>query len=507
MANLKDSYDVVVIGVGMGGLTCGALLAKEGLDVLVAERLPRPGGYCASLQDGGFSFDPAVAILEGCDTGGIIAQTLAELKVEKELELVRLDPLSQIIGPDYNITIGRKLEGFEEELKKLAPLESENIHRFMEECRALYKEMAIVSKGSPDLMGFGQKIGFMKDFLLKCPRIRKYGGKSAREVTHSFFSDPKVRSAIHGMAIFLDPGTQATILLNMLGMMAEEDVFYPKRGGIQALPDAVAEALERDGGTLALNTTVDKILLEDNKVVGVKLGDDNQVKARYVVSAVDGRQTFLKLIGEEHLNQKLVRELNESKVYGSVVSISLGVDMDFRAVGIKASELSYCPSNDVGELFGTDPEKCGLGIRLHSMLDSSQAPQGKGTLVIVASFPYDYMDCWRQGESNKHKEEYEELKQSLANKLIASAEKVIPGLSQHIVYKRIATPITLEQATLNSQASAMGWYPLPGGKMRSQKTPFKNLYQAGHWTFPGGSVPAVVASGRNAAQLVLKGAR
>jgi phytoene dehydrogenase-like protein len=174
--------------------------------------------------------------------------------------------------------------------------------------------------------------------------------------------------------------------------------------------------------------------------------------------------------------------------------------MDFRAMGIRASELSYCPSNDIGELFGTDPEKCGLSIRLHSMLDSSQAPQGGGTVVIVADFPHDYMNHWQQGEGKG----YEELKQSLANKLIASAEKVIPGLSQRIVYKRVATPITLEQATLNSQGSAMGWYSLPGGKMRSQKTPFANLYQAGHWTFPGGSVPAVVASGRNAARLVLK---
>jgi phytoene desaturase len=504
MPNIKDSYDVVVIGAGMSGLTCGALLAKEGLDVLMAERLPRVGGYCTSLRDSGFSFDPAVAILEGCDTGGIIAQTLAELKVEEELELVKLDPLSQIIGPNYNLTIGRKLGGLEEELKRLAPAESDNIDSFMQECHALYKEMAIISKGALDLMGFGQKVGFMKDFLLKCPRIRKYGGKSAKEVTRSFFSDPTLRSIFHGMALFLDPGTQATILLNMLGMMSEEDVFYPKKGGIQALPNVLAKAIERDGSTLALNTRVDRILLEGNKAIGVKLSDNNEVKTKYVVSAVDARQTFIKLIGEEHLSQKLVKELDKSKVYGSVLSISLGVDGDLRAMGIKASELSYCPTNDIDDLFGTDPDKCGLGIRLHSMLDSSQAPQGKGTVVIVVSFPYDYMDCWGQGKRDKQKKEYEELKQSLANKLIASAEKVIPGLSQHIVYKRVATPITLEKATLNSQGSAMGWYPLPGNKMRSQKTPLSNLYQAGHWTFPGGSVPAVVASGRNAARLVLK---
>lgn len=177
--------------------------------------------------------------------------------------------------------------------------------------------------------------------------------------------------------------------------------------------------------------------------------------------------------------------------------------MDLRSMGFKTSELSYCPSNNVDELFGTDPGKCGLSLRLHSLLDPAQAPEGKGTVVIVASFPYDYGDCWKQAGADPDKKEYQELKQSLANRLIASAENVIPALSEHIVYQRVATPITLEQATLNSQGSAMGWYPGPGGKMRSQKTRFRNLYQAGHWTFPGGSVPAAVASGRNAAQLVL----
>lgn len=272
----------------MGGLTCGALLAQQGLDVLVIERLPRVGGYCTSLAGDGFSFDPAVAILEGCDSGGLIARTLAELKVEQELELLRLDTVSRIIGPDYDLSVGRKLAGLEEELKSLAPAEGEHIDQFMKECRAIYKEMALVSASSPDLMGFGQKMGFLGNFLFKCPRIRKYGGRSAKEVTHSFFADPRLKSIFHGMALFLDPGTQATILMNMLGMIAEEDVFYPKQGGIHALPSTLAKALEREGGTLALSTQADKILLEGDKATGVQLADGNRVSAQYVVSAVDG---------------------------------------------------------------------------------------------------------------------------------------------------------------------------------------------------------------------------
>ncbi len=505
MANLKDNYDVIVIGGGMGGLTCGTLLAKQGLDVLVAERLPRPGGYCSSLRDEGFSFDPAVGILEGCDKGGVVYQTLTELNVERELELIKLDPANRVAGTDFDILVAAREEGFEDDLKRLSPGEGESIHLFLEECKALYHEMALVSAGSPDLMGLGQKIGFMKDFLLKCSHLRKYSAKSAREVTHSFFTAPKLRAVMHGVAIFLDPDTQASILMNIIGMAANEDICYPKQGGVQALPNILVKALERNGSQIALNTTVNRILVEKGRAIGVELEDGNQIRAKYVVSNIDGKHTFLKLVGEEYLSPKFIKELNTSKIYGSVVSISLGVDMDFRAIGIQSSDLSYCPTNDIGELFSGQPEKSGLMVRLHSLLDSTQAPLGKSTVGIVACVsPITLINYWKLDKDGQKGKEYEAVKENVAGKLIASVEKVVPGLSEHIVYKRIATPITFEKATLNSEGSAMGWYPLPGGKMRSQKTPIKNLYQAGHWTFPGGSVPAVVASGRNAAQLILK---
>lgn len=178
--------------------------------------------------------------------------------------------------------------------------------------------------------------------------------------------------------------------------------------------------------------------------------------------------------------------------------------MDLREKGMNCSDLNYCPTSDIDQLFGGQPANAVLMIRLHSLLDPSQAPEGKGTVGIVACLPYDYGQDWNPGKECEKGEEYEALKERVGERLVSSAERVIPGLSQSVVYKRIATPITLEEATGNSFGSGMGWYPEPGGKMRSQKTPIRNLYQAGHWTFPGGSVPAVMASGRNAAQLVLK---
>lgn len=158
----------------------------------------------------------ASVVLEGCAEGGVVARTLSELGVGRELELLRLDPVSRVVGDGFDLTARPRLEGFEDDLIRLSPGEGENIHLFLEECRALYREMELVSKKSMDLMNLGQKLGFMEDFLLRCPRLRKYGGRSAKEVAHSFFTDPKLVRGLRASQAY------GSVVLVSLGMEAEK---------------------------------------------------------------------------------------------------------------------------------------------------------------------------------------------------------------------------------------------------------------------------------------------
>ena len=93
----------------------------------------------------------------------------------------------------------------------------------------------------------------------------------------------------------------------------------------------------------------------------------------------------------------------------------------------------------------------------------------------------------------------------MSDTLIAKAEKLIPGLSQHIIVRDAATPLTYERYTLNTMGAAMGWAYSPSMflKRLDQRTPIHNLYLAGHWTTPGGGVPAVALSGLKAARMIL----
>jgi all-trans-retinol 13,14-reductase len=497
MATLKDRYDVIVIGAGIGGLTCGALLAKNGLSVLVTEQHSRPGGYCTSFRRKGFAFDAGFDTTFECEKGGIIYDTLDELGLTGEIQFIRLASPMRVIGGDYDILVTSE---FTEELKRAFPGESTGIDNFMADSRALALEMKNLSAVPPDLLGLAGKLGLVMKFLLKSPRMRKYSSKSCKEVIDTFFRDPRLK-AFYGTIVPFGPKAMAPLLMMILG--SEPLIYYPL-GGAQALADTYAKGVTRHGGELALNTMVTHILMEGGAAAGVELADGNRLRSRFVVSNADGRETFSKLIGEQHLTPKLVKEIKETELSEPYLLVSLGVDLNLRAMGFDGTSIIYNRCDDLDKIFSPELDHCYLSIKMHSLRDASQAPENMATVQLSTSLPYDFMGNWKREKDGTCGEEYSQLKESVADKLIVSTERFIPGLSKHIVVKDIATPLTFERYTLNCQGANMGWFPAPGGKMRSQKTPIRNLFQAGAWTYPGPSLYAVVPSGRNAAQLVLQ---
>ena len=488
MAEIKDSYDAVVVGAGIAGLTCGAILAKNRRGVLVIEQSARPGGYCSSFEHAGYTFDRGLRFLTGCELGGAIYGALDELGLRDNIDFIKMKPSIRLIGSDYDFRMSAG-EDLEDKLIELFPMEAPAIRRFTAECRRVASESERMSRKSPELMSIWQKLVFAIAFLFRYRRTVGYGRKSWQQVVEGFFEDPGLRAIALSIFSYFDPGVAARLPMMILGVT--EDFYYP-RGGAQALADVLADGVQRYDGDLALNTMVDSILIEDGRAGGVKLSDGRELKARHVISNVDARQTFLKLVGEEHLKPKFARDLNKARLSGSAFVVSLGVSLNLRAMGFDGANIVYNPSDDLDELFGADPAKCTVSINIHSILEPSQAPDSTTAVQLTAMLPYDTVEDWAAAEG------------AIADALIASAEKVIPRLSQHVICKHISSPLAFEQSTLNSRGASSGWYSAPGSKRRSQKTPIKNLYQAGQWTFPGEGVPAVVTSGRNAAQLVLR---
>jgi len=104
VAELRDSYDAVVVGAGMGGLTCGALLARQGKSVLICEQHIRPGGCVCGFQRKDFTFDAVHFLIPQCGPGETLPAALEEIGAKDTIEFLAVEQRSRMILPDLDFT-------------------------------------------------------------------------------------------------------------------------------------------------------------------------------------------------------------------------------------------------------------------------------------------------------------------------------------------------------------------------------------------------------------------
>jgi prolycopene isomerase len=497
------NYDAVIIGAGMGGLSCGTLLAKEGLRVLICEQSSKPGGYCQNFECNGFTFTPAVHFLNEFGPNGQMNDAFQTLGLPPEIEFYPQDPQRRIITPHFHLTLSTDIDRFERDLIRLFPRERLSIHAYIEEWKRLAKSIEGFSLKSLELISLKEKFQLLYKGIRKGPQIIRYRGKTGREVLDSFFKDPLLKYLLSFGARKDSPvfTFASPILWAITG-----NFYHIKDKGVEALPQLFLRYYKAYGGEISFNTLVKKVVIEEGKAHGVLIEGGKEIQSRYVISNGDGPSTFQYLIGKHLLPERFVRKLQKRELSKPTFTLYLGVDLDLAQMGFDGTLIYYYPTisnNPWGEKDGEGfaIEKGRMAIRMDSIKNQMFAPMGKHTIAISTFVPYE---LFRDGDNiSPH---YTEIKEEIAQKIIGIAEKVIPGLSSHIMVRDASTPLTYERTTLNTHGAAMGWYlsAKEFSRMRSQKTPIANLYQAGHWTFPGGGIPMVIISGINAARLVLK---
>lgn len=495
----SKEYDAIVIGAGLGGLTCGALLARRGLRALVLEQHLIPGGYCTSFKRKGFTFDSAVHFVEGLGKKGRFYQILKELKVEKELKVYKLDPLYRVIYSDRSVLVPTNLDDYIELLSTEFPGKKENISKFFIAVDELNNEV----RRLPYPLRAWNLLSIPMRFRL----VFKYYKKTFAEMLSNFFHDEKLKAIISAGWPYVGlPPSQASAI-SVCGYLysAHFEGFYYPKGGTQALADALAGALAKNGGELQLGTRVKRILIENGRAVGVETSDGKRIGAKFVVSNADARQTFLELVDAKWLDKEFVGRLKRMEPSISFFQTWLGVDIYPRELGVNEVETLLYPSYDIDKIYRTSlrGEIGGCGICVPSLVDPTLAPKGKHCVSLIYPTPYGFKQKWR-ASGGKRGEQYKKLKHQVKQRLIKTAEKVLPGLSEHVIVSDAATPITCERYTSNYMSAAYGWAQTPSqsSKNRPQQiTPIKNLYLAGHWTTPGGGTITAALSGQNAARL------
>jgi prolycopene isomerase len=427
---------------------------------------------------------------------------LEAMGAKDAIEFLRVEQRSRIILPDLDFTFTPNT--FVSELTRLFPAETRAIEQFVAEMTALVDEALRTPMSKPlylmsrlEMMLFGMKVFFRQR------RVFKYQSKTTGQVLNGMFTDPLLKTIFYSV-----------VPLKRISMMGvawmwndflSKKLYYP-RGGYQVLADTFATAFENSGGTLVLGMGVKRIIVESGQAIGVELDDERRIQAERVISNADIMLTFNDLVSRDHLPKGFIEKLERRKIATSAYYVYLGVDLD--ASKLDFDRVTVCPFVDMEHLDGHihDPGNCYFWIEMPTKHYPLLALEGKHIVVLATVASHDDLESWGLEADGRRGASYRAKKERVAEGLICQAERVIPGLSQHILVKEVATPVTIAHYTWNRGGASMGWDQTPEDAMKpGQVTPIRRLYLVGQWTYPQGGVPGVVGSGWILANLIKEG--
>ncbi len=493
-------YDAIVIGAGCGGISAGALLAKQGRKVLVLEQSERVGGCCSTFQKDGYSFDVGASIVEVVYPIEKAFEALGT-SFQEEVDLMPCDPIYSYIFQDGSrINYPVSLEGTAEAISSISPQDGKQWFELADYFADMMKQTIASFFTSPcnnmfDLMKMGIKNPKMLKFL---PLFVT----SYQDVIKKYFKDDIVQQTMSFQSFYCGlPPELAPGFIALIPYSEHEGIWYP-RGGMIQIPKAFQRVGERLGMELRLNTDVDKVMVRNRRAEGVRLKDGTEITSDIVVSNVNAKKLYLEMIGEEQLPWLARFGIKSYEVSMSCVMLYVG--LDYRPPLEAHHSLTIGPLDLMNDFWWNDFKKGNVPEDVYGLIcwptesDTSLAPEGCHVLNIMGMGPYDLAHS-----------DWDSIKQGVAEKMIHGlSQTAIPGMEDHVKVLEVSTPLDFERRLQNPKGAIYGLsMDLPNQAVfrpSAKSKSIKGLYLTGASTHPGGGVPTAIASGYIASQLVEK---
>jgi phytoene dehydrogenase-like protein len=523
MSQIK-THDAIIIGGGHNGLTAAAYLAKAGKNVLVLERRHVLGGAAVTEEIfPGFKFSVCsyvVSLLK--------SNVIRELMLPKfGLEILPLESTFTPLENDYLFRTADPDETYEE-IYRHSKKDAETYTRFgplMSQIgmavRPILETIAPNAQrpSLSDMFSMKKLLNHAKslsdeqmEFLCKLMTM------SSADFLDEWFEFEPLKATMSASGIigtFIGPRSPGSAYVMLHHYMGDIDGAFRawgfQRGGTGELSMTIARSAEYFGAKILTNTAVDKVMIKNNKAIGITLDNGDEYHSNIVISALDPKQTFLKLIDENELPIEFLNDIKNFRIRGSSGKVNLALDdlPNFKSLPGDGPHLrgaiSISPNYDHLEKayddakYGNFSKEPYMDIILPSVLDPQMAPPGKHVMSCFVQYaPYDILGGWN-----------DEKREAFGDAVINTLSRFAPNIKDIILHRQILTPKDLETTfgltegnIFHGELTLQQLFALrPASQFANYTTPIKNYYQCGSGTHPGGGITG--SPGEMAAKKIL----
>jgi all-trans-retinol 13,14-reductase len=486
----SGTYDAIVIGSGLGGLTTAALLSQHGLKVLVLEKHYTIGGFTHVFKRKDYEWDVGIHYVGDMQSEKKLMPRLFQYITQGKLKWEDMGEVyDRIVFKDKTYDLVKGRGNLVNKLKAdfNTPEDHASIDRYMEAVKnvILSSRKYYSLKVIPGWVGNWVRKWGSRKFL-------QYSDRTTLDVLRSFTCNEKLIGVLCGQyGDYGLPPSQSSFAMHAILVSHYFNGGYYPIGGSAKIAEYIYPQIKQGGGEVYSNAEVKEIITEGNKAVGVRMADDYEIKADKIISNAGVFNTFQKLIDQKHpLYPKLERKFEGLHASVAHICLYIGLKKSQKELQLPRSNFWIYPSYDHDQNvreYLIDPDNKPFPV-VYISFPSAKDPDwenrfpGTSTIEIISLAPYDWFKKWEDTRWGKRGEDYEAMKENWSKRLLENLYQQIPHLRGQIAYYELSTPLSTKNFTGYQSGEIYGLEHSPErfrNEYLTPHTPFKNLYLTG----------------------------
>lgn len=466
--------NIAIIGGGIGGLTAGALLSKEGYRVTLLEQHSVVGGCATTFKRGDFICEVGLHEMDGVYSNPEIKKIFNKLDLYQNIEFIKVPEFFEIYTKYGSFTMPSELKMAQDSLIEKFPKEKNSILKY-------FKLIKNISKAFEIAQNFTLKESLVS--LSTFYQVLKYRYKTVTEVFNQIFKNEELKIILNAnVQYYNDSPNTLSFLLHSIAQYSYYKGGYFIKGGSQLLSNYLASIINKNGGSVVTKANV--IECEKESLIYLKRGVKRELKRDLTISNLSPLDTY-SLFNIEYQESKEISD--------SLLTTYIGFSKNLKSMYGKRAYSNFYYNDlsnidDFNKIVQKDTLDRGFVFTDYSQIDSNLTSNLNKSFGVVCMI--DYFRDWEHLSKDSYKKRKREFEEMIVDKL----EKRYPNISNLIEYIETATAKTLKRYIKTPNGTAYGFKPTPKQFFKIPKSKSKlvdNLYFVGQWVIAGGFSPAI----------------